>query len=318
MGNSQGRYIPESVDSYLTSNHHGGERERGGEVQTAMKGSDSLVFSSLTHHKGLSNPLGENHCFLNSTIQILWHTGAFRSQLTHLIAKQKVNQTSKEALEEAAEEIECSTFDSVLVSSDSMSGDANGGNHHMMISVEGKAEEVAVSNMTAATAVGMEEKDDGFVFIKTVRAQTAAGSGGGGPGIIDALCNLFTQYELSDKTVLPPDELRLALSEINTQFGLGNIADANEALLEILGRIHDESSSACPHQQRCLSHFILGGAVMEQAFCPLCHATSEPTVWESFVHNFSAQDLVNCAVDRGKRQNKVSFGRLLRDAMGVR
>ena len=323
MGNTSShinRTVPESSDSYLTANR---------ENRHEAKSNGALVFSSLTHHKGLSNPLGGNHCFLNSTIQILWHTGAFRSQLAHLIAQQRGLKRSKDSLMLGMEDANVdsknsSTFDSVLVSpvlssDDDFHMDINPSPSSPSTGSEDKAVDVAVAASTV-------DKDDGFVYIQRTSTRTAAGDSSSsgtdsgsdsGIGIIDALCNLFAQYEQSHKTVLPPDELRVALSEVNTQFGLGSIADANEALLAILGRIHDESASTCPTQSRCLSHFILGGAVMEQAFCPLCYATSEPTVWESFVHHFSAADLVQCAIQRGKRQNKVSFGRLLRDAMGV-
>lgn len=36
------------------------------------------AFDVTTMHKGLGNNAGENNCFLNVTIQALWHLGPFR------------------------------------------------------------------------------------------------------------------------------------------------------------------------------------------------------------------------------------------------
>ena len=34
--------------------------------------------------KGLANPIGANHCWLNSTIQLLWHIDAFRQAVSRI------------------------------------------------------------------------------------------------------------------------------------------------------------------------------------------------------------------------------------------
>ena len=48
--------------------------------------SSILAFASTTTHKGLTNNSGENNCFLNATIQALWHVGPFRVELQDFLA----------------------------------------------------------------------------------------------------------------------------------------------------------------------------------------------------------------------------------------
>jgi len=114
-------------------------------------------------------------------------------------------------------------------------------------------------------------------------AVTFVSAAGSSLGMIDALCNLFSQYEMSHLSVLPPNELRQTLQAISGRFDLGEIADANEALDAILSHIHDESGALCPDRSKCLSHAVFGGLMMEQTFCPKCDATSEPSLREAFM-----------------------------------
>lgn len=44
------------------------------------------AFKPTENHKGLKNDSGENNCFLNVTIQALWHLGPFRCHLQQLIS----------------------------------------------------------------------------------------------------------------------------------------------------------------------------------------------------------------------------------------
>lgn len=46
-----------------------------------MECPQALAFDATNHHRGLSNGPGENNCFLNATIQALWHLGPFRVEL---------------------------------------------------------------------------------------------------------------------------------------------------------------------------------------------------------------------------------------------
>ena len=67
-----------SADSFLLSaNRSPGERNNND-----MK---RLVFPLPASHRGLANAVGENNCFLNVTVQALWHLGPFRTELQRLI-----------------------------------------------------------------------------------------------------------------------------------------------------------------------------------------------------------------------------------------
>lgn len=173
----------------------------------------SFVFEQTHTHKGLQNEAGHNNCFLNVTIQALWHLGPFRANLKQLIG----------ALESGR------VFSANLV-------------------------------------------EKSFIL---------------------ALCNLFIQYEFTDEQVLPPDELRSLLGSLDEKFGLGKIADANEALDAILQKIHGEFSTLCPSQCKCLAHQTFGGQVLEQFICGLCGASSEPRISDSFMMYFQVMELLS-------------------------
>jgi len=49
--------------------------------------SSILAFASTNTHKGLTNNSGDNNCFLNATIQALWHVGPFRVELQDFLAE---------------------------------------------------------------------------------------------------------------------------------------------------------------------------------------------------------------------------------------
>lgn len=105
----------------------------------------------------MTNYLGENNCFLNVTIQALWHLGPFRVELLKLIKNNQINTKTKYDIEKL-----------------------NGVNKdHIRI----------VSNNNS--------------------------------NFLDALCNLFVQYEFTKLATLPATELRGTLSTLSDQFQLG-------------------------------------------------------------------------------------------------
>lgn len=57
-----------------------------------------LPLTSTTTHKGLINLTGENNCFLNVTIQALWHLGPFRIELQKLMAYNNSYELEKKRL----------------------------------------------------------------------------------------------------------------------------------------------------------------------------------------------------------------------------
>ena len=214
-----------------------------------------LAFSETNTHKGLRNLSGENNCFLNATIQALWHLGPFRYELQKLISKAKLTDGEP------------------------------------------------------SSEIGEKKK----------------------MGLLDALCNLFVQYQYTELSILPPTELRETLSELFKQFQLGEIADANETLEAILETIHLECTPRCCHNKHnCLAHNVFGGLLMEQATCLNCAASSAPMLRSDFVHYVYAAELIALGQADAKRhltQNASStedcgstlrhFGHLLHDCMGV-
>jgi hypothetical protein len=53
-------------------------------------------------HRGLQNGIGENNCFLNVTIQALWHLGPFRVELKKLLSSLDQGSEGPPTLEQAA------------------------------------------------------------------------------------------------------------------------------------------------------------------------------------------------------------------------
>ena len=231
------------------------------------------AYEETTLHRGLTNQVGENNCFLNVTIQALWHLGPFRAHLKSFIG----------------------TYH----------------NHHQQQEMEGFGHALYIkegvsSESTARSSVGQDARagqpkplsiDSGplsrpFTALSAAITGAAVSADVEPSGMLDSLCNLFIQYEFTDATVLPPTQLRLALSALSSQFELGKIADANEALDAILQRVHSECSSVCPDRRKCLSHLVFGGLVMEQATCSACGGTGEPLLRSDFIMCVHAAELL--------------------------
>ena len=191
----------------------------------------SLVFTQTSTHKGLSNEVGENNCFLNVAIQTLWHLGPFRCEIQRMIA-----------------------------------------------------------NKTSPTSSENE--------------------------LMEALCDLFTQYEHTELSTLPPTELRKVLSGLFDHCGLGKIADANETLQAMLEKIHME----CSPENPCLAHTVFGGLLLEQATCRSCGMTSEPKMRNNFMHYVYASELIKAHTRHTSRPatsvQRSRFGGLLHESLG--
>jgi hypothetical protein len=214
-----------------------------------------LAYSETKTHKGLRNLVGENNCFLNATIQALWHLGPFRHEMQKLITKNK--------------------------------------DRHL----ENKADSIEEKKM----------------------------------GLLDALCNLFVLYQYTELSILPPTELRMTLSDLFSQFQLGEIADANETLEAILETIHAECTPTCSHNghNNCLAHTVFGGLLMEQSACLTCSAKSEPMLRSDYVHYVYAAELISLGKADVKKNIYMTdaetktdytqrrFGHLLHECMGV-
>ncbi|XP_070160198.1 uncharacterized protein Ec isoform X2 [Polyergus mexicanus] len=86
MGFQQQAASQDTVDfaGYLQSTqcHHGNQTE--GQVQSCQKSPHREHNSSFTSTKGLLNGPGQNNCFLNSAVQVLWHLDIFRRSFREL------------------------------------------------------------------------------------------------------------------------------------------------------------------------------------------------------------------------------------------
>ena len=126
------------------------------------------------------------------------------------------------------------------------------------------------------------------------------------PCVFCALRSVFTQYEHSESVIIPPDELRLALHEIDSKeggvrFALGSQGDAEEALDEILRWLHSDhvtgdtkagqSSEDVTCVPPCISHAVFGAQCMDVKVCR-CGATSDPDSSTSFLYRVYVSDLL--------------------------
>lgn len=138
--------------------------------------------------------------------------------------------------------------------------------------------------------------------------------------MMEALCNLFVQYEHTNLSTMPSTELRKTLSGLFDECRLGEIADANETLEAILERIHQECTPMCPHgAHKCLAHNVFGGLLLEQATCRSCGASSEPKVRNDFMHYVYAAELITLNEKQrpGPDMLRSRFGNLLHECMEV-
>ena len=53
-------------------------------------------FETTSHHRGMQNLTGQNHCFLNVLIQLLWHVGAFRVALFENMKSDPTSSSSRD------------------------------------------------------------------------------------------------------------------------------------------------------------------------------------------------------------------------------
>lgn len=104
-------------------------------------------------HRGLRNETGENNCFLNVTIQALWHLGPFRVELLKMISNNEVDKK----------------------------------------------------------------------YICENKVDPLGADSHANRGLLQALCNIFVQYEFTELPTLPPTELRTILSTLFQEFQLGII-----------------------------------------------------------------------------------------------
>ncbi|KAG8193576.1 hypothetical protein JTE90_000213 [Oedothorax gibbosus] len=210
-----------------------------GPVPIGQIGTDSFLMTprqnTTVTNKGLLNMPGQNNCFLNSAVQVLWHLDAFRRSFREL------------------------------------SG------HSCMA--------------------------ESCIFC--------------------ALKELFTQFQYSQESALPPDALRHALAKTfcdQRRFQMGFMDDAAECFENILLRIHvhianQDVDDLCGNTY-CIPHQKFAMTLVEQRMCQNCSASSEPLPFNQMVHYVTTSALCAKAMDIQQQDPNCTasnfFGKLLR------
>lgn len=267
---------------------------------------DETMFKSSNIHKGLANPRGENNCFLNVSVQALWHVNCFREHL-----KERIDLVLLESdFSRTALERQNSNQSNTSAKSAESGHTIRSGSTDVSLSDNVCTDGTTKSDKSTLPYSDEEEEEEG----SDKEEETS--------DILSVVCNLFIQYEFTDMDVLPPTELRQTLQYISDKFKLGEHADANEALLVILESIHNESELCSSGVQKCLSHSVFGGLLMEQTFCSACYATGEPKVRQDFLHYLNMSEAIRVSQQHHRQENRskanhLSFGLLLRKCLGV-
>ena len=134
-----------------------------------------------------------------------------------------------------------------------------------------------------------------------------------------SLQTLYAFYAYSEQSVLPPDEVRAALSALHAQkdgrFALGQQDDANECFEAILLQIHrddvrragggDDDGVCSPP---CAAHHCFGLSSFDQYECAACRASSEPQVALNFVYRVGVIELLNARPRAGEQGSERGRG----------
>jgi len=123
-----------------------------------------------------------------------------------------------------------------------------------------------------------------------------------------ALKDLFANYSYSDEFMIPPTELRRALSVQfagEARFKIGEMYDATETLIAVLGYLHNvfvgtEGKEDVPCEPMCLVHQVFSMNFCDRTECP-CGATSEPSLSSTFVYPVYVAELRRTFKDLDRR-----------------
>lgn len=89
------------------------------------------------------------------------------------------------------------------------------------------------------------------------------------------LCTIHTPYNITchaqfaDYSSISPDMLRQSLTRLSSEFKVGHMADANEALSLILSTLHEERGDCCD-DHRCVAHSVFTGSALDYVLCDSC------------------------------------------------
>lgn len=266
---------------------------------------NETLFKSSNIHKGLANPHGENNCFLNVSVQALWHMNCFREHL-----KERIDLVL----------LESDFSRTALERQNSNHSNASAKSVESSVTIKSGSTDISLSDFVCTDGTTKSDKSTLPYSDEEVEANEDSDKEEETSEILSVVCNLFIQYEFTDMDVLPPTELRQTLQYISDKFKLGEHADANEALLVILESIHNESELCSSGVQKCLSHSVFGGLLMEQTFCSACYATGEPKVRQNFLHYLNMSEAIRVSQQHrqdNRKASHLSFGLLLRKCLSV-
>ncbi|KAK1791841.1 hypothetical protein P4O66_013820, partial [Electrophorus voltai] len=275
--------------------------------------------SSIAPSKGLSNEPGQNSCFLNSALQVLWHLDIFRRSFRQL--------TIHKCMEDSC--IFCALkfpFHLLFWYIPPNPLECRGALHHKL------------SNLTGTGSLVGTAMVHSYVYTRVPGAAATAKS-----NLANWHCpemeggrekepereklrerSIFVQFQFSSEKVLPSDALRTALAKTfqdEQRFQLGIMDDAAECFENILMRIHfhiaDETKEDICTARHCIPHQKFAMTLVEQCVCGSCGAASDPLPFVQMVHYISTTSLCNQAVrmlECREKPTPVMFGELLRNA----
>lgn len=123
-----------------------------------------------------------------------------------------------------------------------------------------------------------------------------------------ALQDMFVNYAYSDEFMIPPTDLRRALSMQfagEARFQIGEMYDATETLVAVLGYLHsvfmgvgEKDDEPC--EPRCLVHQVFSMNFCDRTECP-CGATSEPALSSTFIYPIYVTELRRAFDDANRR-----------------
>ena len=292
-----------------TSNGKGGIPRNysfGGTPEDFDSSLANLAFASTTSHKGLSNNSGDNNCFLNSTIQALWHLGPFRVELQDFVASHSylIDARYQQHL------ITNNSNSSSTGTNDGSSGTGSGqaGNDDLLRALCNMFNQYEFSEDAVVSPDELRNVIS-HVYDK-FRVGDIADANETLEAILDRIHSEWTPA-CPCKVLFPP------FSHIALELLLFVLFSIKSSLISIIiffrlsysyhnhtFSYHLTSLYIVVHflqdGSKCIGHTVFGGLLMEQAVCQLCGASSEPMLRSDFVHYVYAAELISLA-EEGRR-----------------
>eukprot|EP00916_Digyalum_oweni_P014942 GHVL01024425.1.p1 GENE.GHVL01024425.1~~GHVL01024425.1.p1 ORF type:complete len:322 (+),score=29.55 GHVL01024425.1:185-1150(+) len=244
--------------------------------------------------KGLINRKGQNNCFLNVVIQSLWNLRSFRQSFQHAPEHRTPCHFKR------------------------------------CVAKEAQINETIVRRMEVMKPYIRRDSEPSTPSAQRVQSERRQSSPGSPTSCLDesskipkkcaycALKSIFANYEYGQDSLLPPDVLRMALSEAfesRGSFQLQQMEDADECIDSLLAILHSlqvqESSNSCdvdPFNDSettcnptCLSHEAFGIDLLDIVECSHCHAIGEPETLRAYLYRVYVSDVLKSGCDSLER-----------------